>query len=153
MIVVRVLVIDDHPLVHEVMPALLERVMRPDEIFVHGDLLSALHRAAQGVDLVILDLGLPGYKGIDALSDFRRCFPDIPVVVYSAYDDEETIRAAIDAGANGYIPKHTKIDAIERALEKVAAGEIYAPPIDDRENETNLIDLESWRNQKCAGRN
>ena len=73
----RALVIDDHPLIHEIMPAVLRKALGEVTVATEATLEAGLTRAARSVppDLVMLDLGLPGCEGIDALTRFRSSFP------------------------------------------------------------------------------
>ena len=77
---------------------------------------------------MLLDLGLPGCAGLDALTRFRARFPRVPVVVLSADDTAATVRAALAAGARGYIPKTSAPTLMQSAFRLVAAGGIYIPP-------------------------
>ena len=126
----RALVIDDHPLIHEIMPAVLRKALGEVTVATEGTLEAGLARAAGSVppDLVLLDLGLPGCEGIDALARFRLQFPELPVVVLSANCDRESILGALDSGASGYIPKTSKPEVMIAALKLVAAGGTYVPP-------------------------
>ncbi|HEX6155741.1 MAG TPA: response regulator transcription factor [Burkholderiales bacterium] len=126
----RALVIDDHPLIHEIMPAVLRKALGEVTVATEATLEAGLMRAAGSVppDLVMLDLGLPGCEGIDALTRFRLEFPELPVVVLSATVDRESILGALDSGASGYIPKTSKPDVMIAALKVVAAGGVYVPP-------------------------
>jgi len=126
----RALVIDDHPLIHEIMPAVLRKALGEVSVATEATLEAGLMRAAGSVppDLVMLDLGLPGCEGIDALTRFRLEFPELPVVVLSATVDRESILGALDSGASGYIPKTSKPEVMIAALKVVAAGGVYVPP-------------------------
>lgn len=126
----RALVIDDHPLIHEIMPAVLRKALGEVTVATEASLEAGLMRAAGSVppDLVLLDLGLPGCEGIDALTRFRLEFPELPVVVLSATIDRESILGALDSGASGYIPKTSKPEVMIAALKLVSAGGIYVPP-------------------------
>lgn len=126
----RALVIDDHPLIHEIMPAMLRKALGEVTVVTEATLEAGLARAAGSVppDLVLLDLGLPGCAGIDALLRFRLEFPELPVVVLSANCDRESILGVLDSGANGYIPKTSKPEVMVAALKLVAAGGVYVPP-------------------------
>jgi DNA-binding NarL/FixJ family response regulator len=127
---VRALVIDDHPLIHEIMPAVLRKALGEVTVATQSTLEAGLAHAAGSVppDLVLLDLGLPGCEGIDALTRFRMEFPQLPVVVISANSDRESILGVLDSGANGFIPKTSKPEVIIAALRLVAAGGVYVPP-------------------------
>jgi DNA-binding NarL/FixJ family response regulator len=80
------------------------------------------------MDLVLLDLGLPGCGGIDSLLRFRKAYPDARVVVVSAESGEGSIRRALAAGAMGYIPKTSGPKVVVSALRLVAEGGRYIPP-------------------------
>lgn len=126
----RALVIDDHPLIHEIMPAVLRKALGEVTVATQSTLEAGLAHAAGSAppDLVLLDLGLPGCEGIDALTRFRMEFPQLPVVVISANSDRESILGVLDSGANGFIPKTSKPEVIVAALRLVAAGGVYVPP-------------------------
>ena len=125
----RVLVIDDHPLIQEIVPAVLVRALGEVVVDSASTLEAGLERAAaEPPDLVLLDLGLPGCDGIEAMSRFRMQFPQMPVAVLSATCDRDAIRAVLDAGASGYIPKTSKPDVMIAALRVIEAGGTYVPP-------------------------
>ncbi len=125
----RALVIDDHPLIREIVPAVLQKALGEVDVSTEDTLESGIARAAaEAPDLVLLDLGLPGCEGLDAISRFRVEFPQMPVVVLSANCDRESIVGALDAGACGYIPKTSKPEVMIAALKVVAAGGTYVPP-------------------------
>jgi DNA-binding NarL/FixJ family response regulator len=169
----RALVIDDHPLVHEIIPAVLRRALGDVTVATEATLEAGLARAAGSVppDLVLLDLGLPGCAGLDALHRFRLEFPRLPVVVLSANCDADAIVGALDAGAAGYIPKTSKPDVMIAALKLVAAGGTYVPPqaldeveakaaqarrrgsveLTERQKEVLALMLKGYSNERIAG--
>ena len=128
--VMEALLIDDHPIIQQTLPAMLKKAAGRD-IVVHcaGDLAAALECAerCRKLALVVLDLGLPGFSGIDTLKRFRDAFPISRVVVLSASDDQATINGALRAGAAGYIPKTTPPRGIVIALKLVLEGGKYVP--------------------------
>ena len=115
-------------------------------------------------DLVLLDLGLPGCRGLDALSRFRREFPKLPLVVLSGDCDRGTILGALDAGAVGFIPKTSKPDVMIAALKVVAAGGTYVPPealegvdarsqaldLTERQRDVLRLILKGYNNERIA---
>ncbi len=127
----EILIIDDHPIIHEVLGAIARNAFPDANVRFAVDLAEAyaLARNAQQIDVVLLDLGLPNCTGIEALSRFRTIYPNLPVLVVSAFDDQETVLKAMRAGAAGYVPKTAKPQAIAGALRLVAAGQIYVPPV------------------------
>ncbi|HVL34816.1 MAG TPA: response regulator transcription factor [Burkholderiales bacterium] len=124
-----VLVVDDHPMLHETLGAVVRSVL-PGAV-VHGemDLAGGLSKARelQALDLVLLDLGLPGCTGIEALLRFRKALPRARVVVISANEDSAAVRAALDAGAAGYVPKTSPPRVIAEALRFIVEGGVYVP--------------------------
>jgi DNA-binding NarL/FixJ family response regulator len=126
----RALVIDDHPLIQEIVPAVLAKALGEVAVTTESTLEAGIARASRDEipELVVLDLGLPGCQGLEALARFRSRFPDVPLVVLSCTTDRASILAALEAGAVGYIPKTSKPDVMIAALKVVAAGGIYVPP-------------------------
>jgi DNA-binding NarL/FixJ family response regulator len=126
----RALVIDDHPLIQEIVPMVLAKALGEISVATEGTLEAAIARTHSGEapDLVLLDLGLPGCVGLDAIARFRRAFPELRLVVLSARCDRELILGALEAGAVGYIPKTSKPDVMIAALKVIAAGGTYVPP-------------------------
>lgn len=124
----QVLIVDDHPVLQEVLPALVKKALGDCVVDVIGDLSDALARvSAAEVDLVLLDLGLPGCIGIEALMRLRGQDPRLKIAIVSSADDGAIIRAALKAGAVAYIPKTSKPDVIMAALQVVHAGGTYVP--------------------------
>lgn len=125
-----VLLVDDHPILHETLRAVVASVA-PDAQF-HGEtsLGGGVSRARQLKDLqlVLLDLLLPGCTGIEALVQFLKVLPRARIVVISATEDSDSVRAALDAGAIGYLPKTSSPKIIADALRAVLQGGTYVPP-------------------------
>jgi DNA-binding NarL/FixJ family response regulator len=80
------------------------------------------------VDLVLLDLGLPGMDGFAGLRSLRAAHPQVAVVIVSASEDAETVRAALAGGASGFIPKSSSTTVLQSALQIVLSGSLYVPP-------------------------
>ena len=125
----KILVVEDHALVREGLVRLLVQmeagvVVRDCADF---DVALALLEAEDEVDLVLLDLALPGIDGFAGLDILRRRFPSIPVVVVSAFDDLPTIARVMNLGASGFIPKAFSGEALLAALQQVLAGSIFRP--------------------------
>ncbi len=124
-----VLLVDDHPIIHETMRAIV-RSVRSDVAF-HGqfDLESGLSQAGRLSDLalVLVDLGLPGCSGMEALIKFRQTFPKTPVAVISATEDPDKVAAALEAGAAGYLPKTLLPKAMAAAVRTIIDGNVYSP--------------------------
>ena len=125
----RVLLVDDHPIIQQVLGAVARKVFSGARIDIASGLEEAIDAAGDGdsPDLVLLDLGLPGCAGLDALTAFRRAHPEPRVVVVSANEDRGSMAGAIEAGASGYVPKTHTPPLIAVALRVVAEGGTYVP--------------------------
>jgi DNA-binding NarL/FixJ family response regulator len=126
----KVLLIDDHRLFREGVALLLRQLMPEVELREAGTCDEGFRLCDEHVDieLVLLDLNLHGLSGLAGLAILRERYPGIPVVVLSSSEDDATIRAAIDAGAMGYIPKSSSSETMLDALRLVLAHSIYVPP-------------------------
>ena len=126
----KILVVDDHPLIREAMQHVLSDLAEGVSLLGAGDVMSALEvlDAQPEIDLVLLDLSLPGPSGLDAIDLLRDRHPGTPVVVLSASDDQATVVSALDHGAMGFIPKCSANQLILNALRLVLAGGVYVPP-------------------------
>ena len=125
----KILVIEDHALVREGLLRLLARIESGVVLRDCADFDSALAllEGEDEVDLVLLDLALPGIDGFVGLDILRREFPALPVVVVSAFDDAPTINRVMNLGASGFIPKAYSGEALLAALQEVLAGNIFRP--------------------------
>ena len=125
----KILVIDDHTLIRQAMQNMLRVLDSSAEVLESADCSAALALAASqpDLDLILLDLHLPGMGGMDALSHFRQSHPAVPVVVLSGANDRQTVLAAIDRGAMGFIPKSSSNAVMLSALRLVLSGGVYLP--------------------------
>ena len=125
----KVLVIDDHPLVSEALRNVLTTLDRQAQVIEAASGEEGLARAAEhpDLDLVVLDLMLPGLNGMTVLSELRHRFIALPVLVLSSSSERETVERAIRRGASGFITKSTPKAAMADAIRKVLAGEIFVP--------------------------
>lgn len=124
----RILVVDDHPLMTDALRLVLGTLDQRAEIESANSLDAAFATASGGeFDLVMLDLGMPGCSGLEALQRFRERFPSLPVVVVSGASEPKLIKAALDLGAMGFIPKSAQRDVFLNALRLVVSGAIYVP--------------------------
>ena len=125
-----VLLVDDHPIIHETLRAIVRSVRPGAELHSQFDLAGGLAEASRlgELKLVLLDLGLPGCKGMDALLKFRRELPGTPIVIISADDDPERVRSALHEGAVGYLPKTLRPKDMADALRAILNGGVYRPP-------------------------
>lgn len=125
----KILVVDDHPLIREALRHVLPGLASDIRLFDAADCESGLLLAAQhpDLDIALLDLTLPGCRGMTALQSFRAAQPALPIVVLSGFDDADTVLAALDEGAMGFIPKSSTNEVLLGALKLVLSGGIYVP--------------------------
>jgi DNA-binding NarL/FixJ family response regulator len=126
----KILTCDDHDLFREGLRGVVSQLEGAPELLEAGDAEEALRvvEAHEDVGLVLLDLGLPGASGLSLLRTLRKRFPFVAVMVVSASEEPADIRAALDAGATGFVPKTSKRTVLLRAIELVLAGGVYVPP-------------------------
>jgi DNA-binding NarL/FixJ family response regulator len=127
----KVLIADDHPVLREGLAALIRQTEPESEVRLAHDAASALQLAAAHADLdiVILDLLMPGAHGLDLLAELGRRRPDLPVMVLSASEDPRDARQALANGALGYVPKSASRQTLMAAIRLVLNGDVYVPPL------------------------
>ena len=127
----KLLIIDDHPVVRDGLAALL-RQLGPEVTVLLAEGVSqglGLADVHPDLDVVILDLAMPGSDGFAALHEFGRLQPQLPVVVLSSSEDPRDVRRALASGALGYIPKSAPPRTILAAVQFVLAGNVYIPTL------------------------
>jgi DNA-binding NarL/FixJ family response regulator len=125
----RLVIADDHPLFRDALRQAVASVVtgvKIDEAGSFGDLTALLERDSD-VDLILLDLSMPGISGFSGLIYLRAQYPAIPVVIVSASDDGATIRRSLDFGASGFIPKRFGVETLREAIAKVMDGDVWVP--------------------------
>jgi DNA-binding NarL/FixJ family response regulator len=126
----RLLIADDHPLFRGALREAVTGLFREVDIAEAGTFEEVTDLAERGgdVDLILLDLSMPGARGFSGLMYLRAQYPSLPVVVVSANDDPAVIRRCMEFGASGFIPKTLGIDALRQAVTRVLQGEVWTPP-------------------------
>jgi DNA-binding NarL/FixJ family response regulator len=126
----HLLIADDHPLfrgaLREAVNGLFERA-KIGEAGTFEEVTELLERGGD-IDLVLLDLRMPGVRGFSGLMYLRAQYPGLPVVVVSANDDPAVIRRCMEFGASGFIPKTLGVEALRDAIGRVLQGEVWTPP-------------------------
>jgi DNA-binding NarL/FixJ family response regulator len=126
----RVVIADDHPLIRGAMREAIVGRFPNATIGEAGSLeeTTVLLDGDAEVDLVLLDLTMPGVRGFSGLMYLRAQYPGVPVVVVSANDDPAVIRRCMDFGASGFIPKTLGVEAMRSAIAQVLEGGVWTPP-------------------------
>lgn len=124
----QVIVADDHPLFRSALVQAVQSVLDCETLqaanFQEVEALLAQH---QDVELVLLDLNMPGNDGLTGLTSIVNAYPGVAVLVVSAQEDPHTIQRAMDFGSSGFIPKSSPIDILSEAVESVLEGGNWLP--------------------------
>jgi len=125
----RVVIADDHPLFREALVGRVQRAIPGVTIIEVADMagVQEVLSDAGDIDLLLLDLNMPGAQGLSALVHVRAIAPDVPVVVVSAMEEAAVVQRAVGLGAAGFIPKSSGLEQISAALRAVLAGQISVP--------------------------
>lgn len=123
------IIADDHPLFRGALRQTLEKSFESVRIVEAGSLsdVTEILEAGEDIDLILLDLSMPGMRGFSGLMYLRAQFPSVPAVIVSATEDTSSIRRCLEFGAAGFIPKSLGPEIIESALEAILAGNIWVP--------------------------
>jgi DNA-binding NarL/FixJ family response regulator len=125
---IRVLIVDDHPVVRFGLAAIIR--LQPDMV-VMGEAGSGEEACAicaeRAPDVVLMDLRLPGLSGVQAIRKIRETSPDVRFIVLTTYDGDEDIRRALDAGAQAYLLKAMSHVDVTAAIRKVHSGARVIP--------------------------
>jgi DNA-binding NarL/FixJ family response regulator len=126
----KLLVIDDHPLVQEGVAAALESLGLDVRIVSARGSEQGMSAAAANPDLdaVLLDVAVPGVNGFAMIGDMRKRFAELPIIVLSALDDPANVKRALDSGAAGFIPKSSPTDVLIKVLQQVLKGNAAVEP-------------------------
>ena len=126
----RILLVDDHTLFREALLHVLRQFDSTAVVIEASTAREAIRLTAHyhDLDLILLDLALPGLNGLSALPELHGLRPAVPLVILSASEDSFDVRQALEAGAVGYIPKSSSSHEMITALRLVLAGEVYVPP-------------------------
>ena len=128
---IRVVIADDHPVVRDGLSALLASVPSITVAGLAGTGREAVRAAVTlRPDVLVLDIQMPELSGVAAAAEIARAAPDVAVLMLTMFDDDDSVFAAMRAGARGYLLKGAQQDEIVRAIHAVAAGEaIFGPGI------------------------
>ncbi|NQZ88749.1 MAG: response regulator transcription factor [Colwellia sp.] len=141
----KIIVADDHPLFRQALLAALNVKFNKTQ-WLEAQTIEQLEQQLSSntdSDLVLLDLNIPGAHGFNTLIHVRNHFPQIPVVMISAHEDNDTIRKAMEYGAAGFVPKSTPVEMIIYAIQQILMGEVWLPESFEKAckgDETNIAE-------------
>jgi DNA-binding NarL/FixJ family response regulator len=127
----KLLIVDDHPVVREGLAALLRQLGPETIVLQSGDTAHALAQVPEHADLdiVVLDLMMAGASSLAAIGEFGRTRPELPIIVLSSSEDPQDARRALAQGALGYVPKSASQRTLLGAIRLVLNGDLYIPPL------------------------
>jgi DNA-binding NarL/FixJ family response regulator len=141
------IIADDHPLFRAALREVVGRQI-PGAKVIEVSSLDALQAAIANhpdSDMILLDLRMPGARGLSSLLYLRAEYPAVPIVVVSATEEPSVVQRALDFGASGFIPKSSSIETIGDSLRTVLDGGICAPHLPDRRSQAEEQDRELAR--------
>ena len=126
----KFLLADDHALIRCGLISLIQQMHADWQIHEAEDLpsIEKLLQTVPDMDLLMLDVQLPGVEGLSGLREIRRQWPELSVIMISSSEEPGLIRQCLSFGASGFIPKSTSNDVLGSALNLVLSGGVYVPP-------------------------
>jgi DNA-binding NarL/FixJ family response regulator len=127
---IRIVIADDHPLFRGALRNAIEGGFEGGEILESGSFNEAnvLINDNDNIDIILLDLNMPGMQGYTGLAYLRAAHPGVPVLVVSANEDPQVIRRCLEFGAAGFLPKTQGIETMRQAIRAVLDGQSWTPP-------------------------
>lgn len=124
------LIVDDHPLFREALSSSIRQAFDGARVLESGTMEGTLELIGghNDIDIVLLDLNLPGTSGFGGLLTLRTQYPKLPIVVVSANDDRRIVSEALGYGVVGFIPKSAPTATLKQAILEVLAGGVFLPP-------------------------
>jgi DNA-binding NarL/FixJ family response regulator len=151
-----IIVADDHPLFRDALRQAIETLDEKYEVRMAGDFEAVEAQVGETgqIELVLLDLNMPGNNGLSGLLRLRTAQPGIPVVIVSANEEPGIVRRSLEIGASGYIPKSSTAEQMRSAIRAVLEGEVWVPDsldlngTDDREGSELIQRLQTLTPQQ-----
>lgn len=125
----KIIIADDHPLFRQALLSMLQAQFHKTQ-WLEAQTIDVLEQQLTqnpDSDLVLLDLHIPGAHGFNTLIHIRNHYPLIPVIIISAFEDNETMNKAMEYGAAGFIPKSTPVNDMFTAIEQILLGNTWLP--------------------------
>ena len=140
---IRVLIADDHAVVRRGLSEILTRGLEDTVCDEAENAEQAMAKVrSQDLDLVILDLAMPGRSGLDILRDIRAERPNLPVLIFSMHPEDQYGRRMLKAGARGYMNKESAPEELIKAIKRILAGGRYVSPALAEKLARDLSDVE-----------
>ena len=126
---IKIIIVDDHAVVRKGLKQIFDETMDIKVVDEANSGAELLEKAQTGkFDVVLLDISMPGRDGLDILKEFKLLRPNVPVLIFTMYPEEQYAVRVIKAGASGYINKENEPEILIQAIRKVALGRKYISP-------------------------
>lgn len=123
-----VLIVDDHPLFCDALTLTLKLGLRIEQVSTTGLLERAIEICREAPpNIILLDLNLPDTQGLDGLIRLRKAAKTVPIIVVSSMAENRIVASAIEAGASGFVPKHSQREVFLEAFSRILEGETFLP--------------------------
>jgi two-component system invasion response regulator UvrY len=150
---IRIAVVDDHPLMRAGLKQFLADHVDLSIVGEASNAREALDLVSRGgLDLLVLDLALPGQSGVDALESIKARAPELPVLILSGFPATTYAATLLRKGANGYLSKDCEPDEITRAIRAICAGRTYISSNLSHMLATGLVSLDRLAHEQLSGR-
>lgn len=127
---IRLMIADDHAVVRNGIKLMLALAPDMELVAEAVDGAVVLHQAREReVDLLLLDMNMPGISGVDLIRRVKLCRPELPILVFTMHNDAQLAMRALKAGASGFITKDSEPETLLAAIRKVSAGGRYLDPV------------------------
>lgn len=148
----KLLIVDDHPVLRDGLTALLQHANPGTTVLQARNASEGLSLAdgCADLDVILLDLEMPGMKGLEALSEFGRKRPDVPVIVLSSSEDARDVRQSLASGALGYVPKSASQQVLLSAIRLVLNGDVYVPPLILDDGSLSAARIQGGKNERAS---
>jgi DNA-binding NarL/FixJ family response regulator len=125
----KILIVDDHPMFREALRGAVQFALANAEVFEAGSIDAACEaiRSESEIEMVLLDLSMPGTSSFDGFILLRSSFPRIPIMIVSGLDDPRIVQEAIRLGAAGFVPKSVDKSTLAEAISEVLSGSVFVP--------------------------
>ena len=126
---IKILIADDHAIVREGLKQILSQTADMVVVSEASNGQEAIDKlAGNNIDLIVLDISMPGKDGLDVLSEIMSTRPQLPVLILSMYPAEQYAVRVLKAGASGYLTKESAPDELVKAIRQISEGKKYISP-------------------------
>ena len=126
---IKILIADDHAIVREGLKQILSQTADMVVVSEASNGQEAIDKLARNnIDLIVLDISMPGKDGLDVLSEIMSKRPQLPVLILSMYPAEQYAVRVLKAGASGYLTKESAPDELVKAIRQISEGKKYISP-------------------------